>query len=284
MIQGLALGLIIMMILVFFVSRISNIIFLKKVKQEAQTLFARNIDKDSKQHIIEKADLTTLPACVQKWLHHAQVIGKEKIHTVRIEQKSKLRLEKGKPWMPAKAVYYYTIDKPAFIWNCFIKAAPLIHIAGRDKYDQGKGNMLIKLLSFIKIADASGKEIDQGTLLRYLGELVWFPTAALHHALKWEEIDSHSAKATMSYGGITGSGVFQFNDKGEVTSFLADRYMESKGTYSLEKWLIQLKDYQEFNGIKIPVRGKVIWKLDTGDFDWFHFEIDDVQYNKIEID
>ena len=43
---------------------------------------------------------------------------------------------------------------------------PLIYFAGRDKYAEGRGHMLIKLFSLIKVADAGGKEVDQGTLPR----------------------------------------------------------------------------------------------------------------------
>ena len=49
--------------------------------------------------------------------------------------------------------------------------------------------------------DAKGKEIDQGALLRYLGEIVWVPSAALSDYITWEEMDSTTARATMSYEG-----------------------------------------------------------------------------------
>jgi len=48
----------------------------------------------------------------------------------------------------------------------------------------------------------------------------------------------------------------------------------------LETWSTPMKDYQEFNGIRIPTKGEVIWKLKTGDFSWYHFEITEIEYNK----
>ncbi len=36
------------------------------------------------------------------------------------------------------------------------------------------------------------KEIHQGTLLRYLAETMWFPTAALNDYLTWEEMDQYN--------------------------------------------------------------------------------------------
>ena len=92
-------------------------------------------------------------------------------------------------------------------------------------------------------------------------------------------MDENTATATMSYKGITASGVFTFNEIGEVVHFKADRYGEFDGEYSLKTWSIPLSDYKEFNGIKIPTRGKVTWELEDGDFNWYNFEVITAEYN-----
>ncbi len=273
------LGIIVILaILVILVPTIANKFFDQKVNKEINNLFASNTEPKSKA--IQVSDLKTLPKNVQKWLKYCNVTGKEKINNVRLQQEAEMRLERDKPWMPVKAEQYFTTDNPGFIWKADIKVAPFFHIAGRDKYYKGKGHMLIKLMSLFTVADSKGKEMDQGTLLRFLAESVWFPTAALSDYIEWEEINSRSAKATMSYGGITASGVFKFNDKGEVINFSAERYKEEDGNYSLKIWTINMEKYKEFNGIKIPTQGEVTWELDEGDFTWFKFEIVDIDNNK----
>lgn len=269
---------VVIVLLVLTVSFIANILFNQKVKKEVIELFNNNME--NKKDTIRKADLEGLPLCVQKWLENSQVIGKERIRTVRLKQKGLMRRKKGQPWMPAEARQYFTIDEPGFIWKAKIKVAPFLYITGRDKYYEGNGNMLIKLLSLITVADARGKELDQGALLRYLGETVWFPTAALSSYIKWEKIDSNSARATMSYRGITASGVFIFNEKSEVIKFVAERYMELNGQYVMETWSCPLKDYKEFNGIWIPTKGEAVWNLKTGDFSYYQAEITEIEYNK----
>lgn len=264
-------------VLVVAVSFIAHTIFERAVAAEVKELYNSNVKGEDK--VIRETDLAGLPLCVQKWLKYAQVIGKEKISTVRLKQQGKMRTGQGQPWKPVKAEQYFTVDKPGFIWKASIKFAPMIKIAGRDKYYEGKGNMLIKLLSIITVADAAGKEVDQGTLVRYLAETVWFPTAALNSYIKWEEIDTNTARATMSFNGVTATGEFVFNEKGEVVNFIAERYMEKDGQYSLETWSTPMKDYKEFNGIRIPTKGEVIWKLEEGDFNWYQFEITEVEYN-----
>ncbi|MBO8168184.1 MAG: hypothetical protein H0Z35_03240 [Thermoanaerobacteraceae bacterium] len=270
--------LVILVFLVLTVSFIANTLFNQKVRKEVKELFNNNVQ--NKKDIISKADLEGLPICVQKWLENSQVIGKERIRTVRLKQKGLMRMKEGQPWMPAEAEQYFTIDEPGFIWKAKIKVAPLLYFVGRDKYYNGKGNMLIKILSLVTVADARGKELDQGTLLRYLAEIVWFPTAALSSYIKWEGIDSNSARATMSYKGVTASGVFIFNEMGEVINFVAKRYMESSGQYVMETWSTPMKDYKDLNGIRIPTKGEVIWNLKTGDFSWYQVEITEIEYNK----
>lgn len=263
--------------LIITVSLIANYRFNQNVKKEVTVFFSNVADTEE---IIQKAHLKKLPFSVQNWLESSQVIGKERIVTVRLKQKASMRLKEEQSWMPVAVEQYFKIDDPGFIWKARIKAAPLVHIVGRDKYYKGKGNMLIKVQSLLTVADAKGKEMDQGTLIRYLAETVWFPTAALSSYITWEEIDANSAKATMSYGGVTASGIFKFNEKGEVINFVAERYGEFDGQYKLETWSVLMKDYQEFSGIRIPTAGEVIWKLKTGDFNWYNFEVTEIEYNK----
>jgi hypothetical protein len=84
-------------------------------------------------------------------------------------------------------------------------------VEARDRLIAGKGNMLIKLWSTLKVGDASGPELDQGALMRWLSEVPWFPQGFLHGSVKWTEIDAHSAKASVSYKGVEASGVFHFD-------------------------------------------------------------------------
>lgn len=104
---------------------------------------------------------------------------------------------------------------------------------------------MIKLLSLITVADASGDKIDQGTMVRYLQEIVWFPSTALEDYIQWEPIDSNAAKATISYREVTASGVFHFNDEGEVTEFVAERYRDENGQPALRTWSVPLREYWE---------------------------------------
>jgi hypothetical protein len=183
--------------------------------------------------------------------------------------------------MLTKAEQYFNTERPGFVWKAKVKMAPLIFLRGRDRYYQGKGNMLIKLMALFPVANESGDKIDQGALLRYLGEIVWFPTVVANKYIEWEAVDDNSARATMSYGDITASAVFKFNDKGQVVEYTCQRFMAGKKTKKTYQAL--LSDYEEYNGINIPAHGEAIWKLKEGDFSYYKFKIDDIKYNETSI-
>lgn len=244
--------------------------FGRKVAQEADSIRAL---AGTNEIIITEETVSQLPVNVQSWVRRSNVIGRKTPNFIRVVQQGNMRTKPGSKWMPFEAVQYFSIDPPAFVWNAKIKAAPLFTIAGRDRFKDGKGNMLIKPLYIFTAADNRGEEIDQGTLLRYMAEMAWFPQAAVSKYLRWEFIDDHHARVTMSYGGTSASGVYRFNDDGTFAGFEALRYGDFEGTYRMEKWFVAATGYRSFNGILIGSENEVTWKLKEGDFTWLKLEI-----------
>lgn len=118
-------------------------------------------------------------------------------------------------------------------------------------------------------------------MLSYHAEIVWFPSAALIDFITWEQIESLKARANIPVGGIKASGIFSFNQDGDIVSFEALRYYDRKEGATFEDWLI-LNDkngYKEFEGIRVPAKSTVTWKLKSGDYTWFKLEIKDIKYN-----
>ena len=236
--------------------------------------------KSADNALLTREKIATLPVAVQQWLERSKAVGKPVVHTVHLKQTGEMRTTPDGKWMPVTAEQYFNADQPGFIWIADLQMAPLIHMAARDQYVGGKGHMLVKALSLFPVADATGKETDQGSMLRYLAEITWFPSAAFNPCIVWEGIDAHSAKATMTNGGISASGIFRFTNDGDILSFEADRYYNRKEGATLEKWYIENKKYGEVGEFRIPVASEVTWKLKPGDFTWFKLQITEVEYNR----
>lgn len=242
-------------------------LFDRKVKREIKALF--QYQGEIPWRAISKDDLKKQPPSVQKWMISAGVVGKERINTAWISQEGTMKTEEGKAWMPFMAEYYYTLDKPGFVWYTRVQAAPLVFLIGRDKLFKGQGSMLIKLFSLITVANSKGPEINQGALLRFLAEIMWFPTAALNEYISWEQLDDNSAQATIKVGDVTASGTFTFNEDGMPVEFKAQRYMSKNKGYSLETWKAAARDFNVSNGIMTPTYVEVTWELPEGDYTWF---------------
>jgi hypothetical protein len=253
--------------------------------------FHRRVQKDIKQilavngtignEVVSLEMLGHLPEPVKKWVANSGIVGKETIHSVHLKQKGWMRTSPSEDkWIATTAEQYFTINQPGFIWEVQMEMMPLVRVVGEDRYVNGKGRMNIKALSLINIVNDAGEKIDQGTLQRYLAEICWFPSAALSPYIKWEAINDTSARATMEYNGVTGSITFNYNKDGDMISCSADRYKGGGPDARLEKWAVITKEYAVRNGIKMPVKSEVTWKLKSGDYTWYKLEITEIEYNK----
>jgi hypothetical protein len=222
-----------------------------------------------------------LPEPVQRWLKQSGVADRPEIKTVWLAQKAQMKMKPDQEkWYNAKAEQWVVTEKPAFLWKVNMDMSPVMKIAGRDKFVAGRGEMLIKMNGLINVVNEQGPKMDEGTLQRFLGEIVWYPSAALADYISWETIDNNSAKATMQIDGTTGSGIFTFDDSGNFRSFSAMRFMGNKPDAKKYEWVITNFENAEFNGIRIPAKMEATWKLDTGDWKWLKLEITQYQVNQ----
>jgi len=142
--------------------------------------------------------------------------------------------------------------------------------------------MTMKLYNLFPVVRSSGPAIDQGALLRYLAEICWMPTTSLNKNIQWEQIDSASARATIQSGHTKVSGIFNFNASGDFERFEADRYfINGKEEPRLEKWVVTTVPgaYKLFDGIRIPYKSELTWRLKEGEYNWLRLEITDINYN-----
>jgi hypothetical protein len=268
-------------LLILFVSvmSFSAYKFEQQIKQETNAILSKTNFSTGK--IISETDIQNLPDPVKIWLSHSGVIGKPFISSGKVVQKAEMKLKpEQKEWMSATAIQYTTIDNPAFIWTVDLKMNPMLAFRGRDKFENGKGEMLIKLNSLVNVVDEEGSKLDEGTLQRYLGEMVWFPSLAFSPYITWEQIDETSAIATMDYMGTKGSGTFYFNSAGDFYKFSAMRFKDNEKMSQKYEWVLLVDDYKVFEGIKIPAKMTATWKLDDGDWTWLKMEITDLFFNE----
>lgn len=267
------------LILVVSIASFGYFNFQKLVQQETIHLLSQN--KMIENEIMDENDIKELPEPVKNWLRNSGAVGKPFINSGKVAQiaEMKMKPEQAK-WMTASAIQYTTINNPAFIWSVDVKMNSLLNFQGRDKFENGKGEMVIRMNSLINVVNEKGEKIDEGTIQRYLGEMVWFPSLAISPYITWEQINDTTAKATMTYKENKGSGTFYFNASSDITKYSALRFNGNDVNAKRHPWIMNISEYKIFEGIKVPAKMTATWKLDEGDWTWLKLEVTDIKYNK----
>ena len=221
-----------------------------------------------------------LPEPVRRYLRYAIREGAPATRTARLRHDGLFRTKPNQRWFRIEGEQYFTVARPGFVWNASIRPAPFLWIEARDHLMAGRGNMLVKLVSTISIADARGAEIDQGASLRWLAECAWFPYAYVGTQVEWEPIDARSVRATLRHDGLPVSAVLEIDDDGKLAQLRAERYRDVGGGKAVRTpWTGRYGDYREFNGFRVPSSVEVTWELEEGPFSYARFRVTGLEYN-----
>lgn len=250
----------------------ANISYEKQVKHEINVLYGRT----AKQ--LEASDsqgVTSYPEPVQRWLKRSGALEATVPRKVVVKQDFQLKLNATQEnWYRGSATQYFNPVQPGFVWSLDLQLYPLINVRGRDKLQNGKGEMMIKLWSLIPLVNEKGNpKIDEGTLQRFLGEIVWFPAAAKCPYLAWEGINKNEAKAILTFQDMSVSGVFTFDDIGRFVKFRTERYHGGETTAARKPWIVEGRDYQRFEGVEVPSLCEATWMLEEGPWKWAQIRI-----------
>jgi len=231
-----------------------------------------------KSKIITEEILSNLPEPVQRYLRFTGVVEHPWIKSARLKQVGKFRQGADRPWMDFSAEEFYTTDPPGYRWDAKFKMFGIPLLRAEDKYENGHGAMYGRLAGIKTIFDARGKEIDQGSMMRYLNEVMWFPTAYLGDNMCWEEVDEKSSRVKFTDGGREIEASLYFDIEGRLENFIAKRYREVEGKYSLDTWSTPITAYGEHAGLKLPIRGQAIWHLPEDDLSYIDLEVKEIEY------
>jgi hypothetical protein len=251
----------------------------KKIKEYIQQA------QQSTAEVITEARLAPLPEPVQRYLRFAQIVGKPTTKCAKVTQTGLMRTSPKQNWMPVEAVQYTSLSMShSRTWYAKIKLGSLTLLKGYDRYENGIGRMVIRLLSIFPVADASGAEMDTSALIIFINDMVMWPTAFLSDYIEWESIDSSSARMQVNLYNSQFSATCHFNKIGELVNFVTeDRYRSIGKEYQRTKWSTPFRNYREVNGFRIPTEGEAIWHLPEGEFSYIQIKIGEVCYDTFDL-
>lgn len=221
--------------------------------------------------IFTEQDIAGLPLPVQKYFIYCGYIGTPKMSSMKASFADvDFVLDKNKN-VKIDYTQYNFISRPNRI--AYIDSSMYgIPFEGLDAYIDGHGSMKGVLAKSFTLFDQTGPAMDKASLVTFLSECLLVPNAALQDYVAWEAVDNLHAKATISYYGITASGLFTFNENGEALSFTTDdrEAVTTDGSSEKVRWSAILQDYRESGGIKKPTVLQAIWHYDDGDLIYFN--------------
>jgi hypothetical protein len=227
---------------------------------------------------VTAAKIAVLPPPVQRCLRHAGAVGTRIPKRVTVRQKGKLRIGTGGVWLPFTAEQKYRVNRVEFLWKATLRAGGIPIGVAADWLRHGHGHMHVQVAKWFTAVDATGPEMDQGALMRWLNETMWFPGVWVTDVVSWEPIDATSAVASVTAGGLTAKGEFRFARDGCVVDFVGDRYRTVKDGYELRRWSTPITGRARFENIEVPSAGTGVWMLEDGDFEYIRLKVTDIRH------
>ena len=259
------------------VATLNSLRFGRRVAGEVQTMWAGS----DEPRRIDRRQLDELPPPVRRYLRKALGLREPALRSVRLRHGGTFRPSLDGRWFPIRGEQYFAVDPPGFVWWGRIRIVPGFWIEARDRSVSGVGNMLVLAESSVTLASRVGPQVDQGALLRLLGEMTWFPTAFLDDRyVRWDAIDDRRARATLGLNGRTVTGEFEFGEDDLPTKFSADRYRDLGGGQSVLTPFSGLSsDYREINGLLVPHQMIAHWHINGQAIPYVRFEVDRLEFD-----
>lgn len=231
--------------------------------------------------IIGEVEISHLPACVKRYLAFTGAIGRSKPQNIYLEFDAEMFNKPGAKAMKSQSVQYNFFGDYS---RLFLMKASKIGIPFRALhiYENEQASFQVKVAELFKVVDAFGEELTKAETVTLLNDMcVFAPGGLVDKRLTWSEIDSLSAKVTLTNGRYVVSAILYFNEAGELIDFLSDdrSALQDDGTMKEVRWTTPVSEYKEFDGIRVPTAGKTIWHYPEGDFIYGVFKLKSIKYN-----
>ncbi|MGE8722643.1 DUF6544 family protein [Leptospira terpstrae] len=231
--------------------------------------------------ILTKSDIKHLPLPVQKYLLYTGAVGKNQIQNMRILFKEQMYKGPEANPMDSSSEQYNFFTSPA---RHFYMKANMMGIPFRvlHSYSNEKAEMLVRVASIFDAVNLESEDLAMAETVTVLNDLCLFaPSALIDQKIFWEPIGPLSAKVIFKNGRFKVSALLFFNETGELVKFVSDdrSALQDDGSLRKARWSTPVRDYKEFNGVKVPTYGEAIWNYPEGDYIYGKFFLKNIEYN-----
>lgn len=223
-----------------------------------------------------------LPLPVRRYFHTVLKDGQPIIAAASVDHAGNFNVgESVDQWKPFTSRQRVVTRRPGFVWDGRVVMLPGLPVHVHDAYVAGTGILHPAILGLFSLIDLRGEgELARGELMRFLAEAAWYPTALLpSQGVRWEAVDNHSARATLVDGPLSLTLLFRFDDQGLIESARADARGRTVGkTIVMTPWEGRWSDYQERDGMRVPITGEVAWLAPEGRKPYWRGSVTSLRY------
>lgn len=245
--------------------------------------------------VVSEADIASLPAPVQRYLHFAGVVGKPRVWNYRLRYQGGLRSAPGKAFMQGATDQQSFVQPPArhFLVRLSMAGIPA---EAYHRFVGPEATFQVRLASLVQVVDAQGPELNRAESVTLFNDM-WLlaPSTLIDAGIVWEEVDPLTVRATWSHAGNTITATLSFDASGALTNFVSDDRARAEdlqnlgatgmspggavGSSNRLRWSTPISAWRDFGGRKLPVSAQAVWHLPSGDFVYGHFEILEASYD-----
>ncbi|GAB3546856.1 hypothetical protein GCM10027343_25310 [Noviherbaspirillum agri] len=230
----------------------------------------------------DPAELDGLPVPVQRYFRAALRPGQPMVALARLEHTGTFNMsESSEQWNSFTSTQLVVTRRPGFDWDGRIAMLPGLNVHVHDAYINGKGILRASLAGLFRLADMPPTPaLAEGELMRFLAEAAWYPTALLpSQGVRWEAVGNITARATLTDGDTTVNLLFEFDDDGLIGTVRAEaRGRMVDGKVVPTPWQGRFWNYEERNGMRIPLEGEVSWVLPEGEKPYWRGRVTRIEY------
>ena len=232
--------------------------------------------------LLTEGDLVQLPAVVQQYIRLSGAVGQPRVQNFRARFHGQIRSGPDARWMSLTGEQSNFYDQPS---RLFLMSASMfgIPLQAFHRFIGPSATMRVKVASVMMMVDAKGPWMDEAETVTLFNDLcVLAPGALIDRHIQWQEIDSHTVSAAFTNMSHTIRAVLSFNDRGELTDFVADGRAAGSAdgkSYTKMPWSTPLDAYREFGSHRLMSRGEGIWHAAVGDYSYLRFDLDEIEYN-----
>jgi hypothetical protein len=263
------------------------LVLLAALLARRSTSFRARFEQDRDTHLVRargeaplvtEADLAPLPPLMQAYLRRMGVVGRPRVHNMRVTFAAQMRSSATSPWMAATATQYEFFDPPARLFHMRASRAG-IPMDILHRYVDGAATFQVRVAGLIPVVDKQGVGLTTDETVTLMNDvLIMAPAAVLELPFTFEPTGAQSLRATFRNAGFAVLADLTFDAAGDLVGFLsADRSHDREGGPAT--WSTPILEYREVDGIRIGARVDANRIDPSGEWTYGRFEITSIAYN-----